>query len=305
MRKRERTRHAERIDVGEGLNVTRTEPNFEAHRQRAREWAGNAKFRTSQAIANRSVPLLRSLRGIDTPIAERHLFVLAHPRSGSTVLAHVLNDHAEVTGYGEHHVSYDSLGDLRRLEARNAHFAHQPNLHTTYTMDKIVWNQHMIGPVVQASESSRFVFLIREPEATLESYGRMFHMLPTDADRFRSYRRRLEGLINQARSIDDPLRAFSLTYDELTHRTDDALEALSTWLELDPPLRSHYGLTPKTGIQSWGDPSDNIKAGKVLELERRDTDIDPAVREVAARVYGESVRILGALTTTVPAPSPG
>jgi len=268
-----------------------------------RIWAGQAKFRSSQFVANRAVPVYRRVGRIKGPIADRHLFVIAHPRSGSTVLTHVLHGHSDIAGFGEHHVSYKSISDLEQLEARTAYYAREPRLHADYALDKIVWNQHTISPEILAAPTSRFIFLVRTPGETFESYQRMFPNLSTDADRYRSYRRRLDGMVEQANTIDDPQRAFTLTYDELTQNTSDVLERLTGFLELDSPLLSDYELTSKTGSQSWGDPSANIKAGKVLKLEQKGGGIDPEVREPAENLFRSTVRSLTAVTATPSSPA--
>lgn len=268
--------------------------------KRARIVAGRWRFESMRWVANTTMPLLRRAARISEPIAEGHLFVLAHPRSGSTLLAHLLNEHPEIVGFGEHHVSYEDPGALADLEARTAFYARQPRLRTRFVMDKIVIDQHAVAPSVLQSKQARFIFLLREPAATLESYSRMFTELSTDADRFRKYRRRLGTLVEQARVIDDPTRSFVLTYEQLVTRSDDSLAALTTWLGLESPLQPDYQLTPMTGRQSWGDPSDEIKAGRILDKTEAAAIADADVADAADRLYGSSVRTLTTLCTTVP-----
>ncbi len=267
----------------------------------ARILAGRLKFRTSQIVANRSVPIYRSIRGIDRSIAERHLFVLAHPRSGSTVLSHVLHGHPEIAGFGEHHVSYIDADDLTALEARTAYFARDPRLESRYVLDKIVLNKHEVDQAILQADTTRFVFLLREPAETLQSYARMFPDLPTDEDRFRSYRRRLTALVKYLETINDPKRAFFLTYDELTSETPAALDALTRWLELGSPLLPEYELTAKTGSQSWGDPSANIKAGKILTLDRAPeaSAVNEPVLATANDLYRSTIDIFRTMATTL------
>jgi len=272
-------------------------------RRQARILAGRARFASQQAAANHCVSLYRRAKRIRRPIADRHLFVLAHPRSGSTVLAHVLDSHSQITGFGEHHVSYATPADLARLEARSAFFAKKPNLHTTYVLDKLVWNRYSIAPSILRADSSRFVILVRAPDETFDSYRRMFAEFPTDVDRFRSYRRRLEALVKQAELINDPTRTFSLTYQQLTDNTAEVLAAMTDLLGLKSPLTANYRLTSQTGSQSWGDPSSNIKAGRVLRLEHHEIQVDPQVKEPAERLYNETVKRLAAVTTTLLPPA--
>lgn len=267
----------------------------------ARIKGGHAKFRTHQLLASNVVPLYRRIRSIDTPLAERYLFVLAHPRSGSTVLSHVLQSHEDIIGFGEHHEGYATDNDLTALAARNAFFDREPTVTRSYTLDKIVWNHHDIADSLLKRADTRFVFLVREPVATLESYRRMFHDMTTDERRLLSYQTRLGGMIELAKRIGDPERMALVTYDDLTDDTAATLARLTEWLELDPPLTPDYDLNSKSGSQSWGDPSKHIQAGTIITVPRDTAHIDLDVADAASRVYEESCEALAALTTASPA----
>lgn len=213
------------------------------------------------------------------------------------MLSHVLQSHADITGFGEHHEGYETVDDLASLAARNAFFARQPDTSHPYTLDKIVWNHHDISDELLSHPNTRFVFLAREPVATLESYRRMFHDMPTDERRLKSYRTRLDGLIDLAKRIGDADRMMFVTYDELTSETDATLERLTDWLEFDTPLTPEYDLNNKSGSQSWGDPSEHIQAGTIIKVPHDDVDIDLDVLEAAHNVYRESCAALKTLTT--------
>lgn len=264
----------------------------------ARVKAGLAKFRANQLIAGNAVPLYRKARSIEAPLAEGYLFILAHPRSGSTVLSHVLQSHEDIVGFGEHHESYLDDASLDALAARNAFFDRSPTATYRYTLDKIVWNHHEIADSVLKRPDTRFVFLMREPVATFDSYRRMFHDMTTDARRLQSYRTRIEGMIDLAERIGDAGRMTFLTYDELTGDTADQLATISEWLELESVVTPEYGLNAKSGSQSWGDPSEHIKAGTVIEVPPPKAEIDPDVLDEAQEVYRTGCERLRMLTTT-------
>lgn len=271
----------------------------------ARVKAGHAKFRGHQLLASNAVPIYRRIRSVDTPLAERYLFVLAHPRSGSTVLSHVLQSHDDIVGFGEHHEGYTNLDDLVALAARNAFFARDAGTTHQYTLDKIVWNHHEISDELLQHPDTRFIFLAREPVATLESYRRMFSDMPTDERRLLSYQLRLEGMIDLAKRIGDTDRMTFVTYDDLTDGTAETLERLTEWLELETPLTPEYELNAKSGSQSWGDPSKHIKAGTIINVPHEAVDIDVDVVNAANRLYRESCEELTAITTAItPAEQP-
>lgn len=272
--------------------------------KRARVKAGAARFWLNQQVASSLVPAYRRVRSIDTPLAERYLFVIAHPRSGSTALSHVLQSHPDIVGFGEHHVSYDGLQDLDALATRNAFLARTPDTTHRYTLDKIVWNHHELADAVVDDAACHFVFLVREPIETLESYRRMFHDLPTDERRLESYRVRLDGMVSLAQRIADPTRMTMLTYDELVADTEATLRRLTDALDLEPPLRRDYELNHKSGQQSWGDPSPHLKAGTITAIEHAPTNISLDVIDAASLVYDAACRRLRCLTTgSLPAPA--
>lgn len=266
----------------------------------ARVFAGHWRFRAHQALANHAVPVYRKVRSIDTPLADRYLFVLAHPRSGSTVISHVLQSHPDIVGFGEHHVGYEDEADLAGLATRNAWFDRSPDTTYPYTMDKIVWNHHGLADPVLSHPDTRFVFLVREPAATLESYRRMFAEMTTDERRLESYQKRLDGLIDLAERIDDPERCALITYDDLTDRTGEVLASLTSWLEVSPPLSRDYDLNRKSGSQSWGDPSEHIKAGTIITVDRDLSALDIDVLDRANKLYREACERLAELTTADP-----
>lgn len=269
----------------------------------ARIKAGHLKFRGHQALATYAVPIYRRARSIDTPLAERYLFVLAHPRSGSTVVSHVLQTHPEIIGFGEHHEGYETESDLEALATRNAFFDRSPSTTRRYTMDKIVWNHHELSDAILDNPATRFIFLTREPQATLESYRRMFADLTTDERRFQSYEHRLTGMIDLAERIGDTSRMHFVTYEDLTERTEHTLAEMTTFLELEVPLSEEYELNSKSGSQSWGDPSAHIKAGKIISIDREVSVIDIDVLDRANGLYAESCERLAALTSAEQAPA--
>ena len=56
----------------------------------------------------------------------RYIFILGHMRSGSSLLAHILADNAEVAGAGESHITYQTPRDLPKLILRTCEVLHRP-----------------------------------------------------------------------------------------------------------------------------------------------------------------------------------
>ena len=56
----------------------------------------------------------------------RYVFILAHMRSGSTLLAHLLASHPDFVGAGETKVCYRTPADLPQLILKTCELLHKP-----------------------------------------------------------------------------------------------------------------------------------------------------------------------------------
>jgi hypothetical protein len=225
----------------------------------------------------------------------RFLFVIAHARSGSTLLSHILSSNPGITGYGETYLRYRSSRDLDRLIVTTS-IIHRRVLVRRYTMDKIVYNG-ILGEAMLRDEDCRFIFLIREPERAIPSYIRqqteshpnrgLEEVISSCVDHFDS---RIRTLVQEASGIDDLRRKAFLTYDQLINRTVESLQMLQDFLELDTPLSEYYSITKKTGEVGIGDASPFIRKGYIDRLiEHEPVPIDHEIIDRETELY-ESVR---------------
>lgn len=233
------------------------------------------------------------------PESERtgFLIVVAHARSGSSLLVHLLHANPEIFGIGEHHVSYDEVSDLKRLLNRSRFLARDPRMEPQWVMDKIVWQHHRLSDAVLADPRVHLLFLVREPQTTFPSLRRVLPGCKTSEAQLDYYRTRLHQMVGIAERLGNPSRMTFVDYADLVGESERTLAALSRALDLAEPLRSDYGLTPKTGHMGWGDPGDAIRSGKIVKLSRDTVPLPPDVEEEAMRVYKETARRLVELTT--------
>ena len=222
-----------------------------------------AMFQQSKVLARR---LRTAIHGVYYYIPGLHrpttpLLILGHMRCGSTLLAHLLNSHAEIVGYGETCRPYARLRDLWWLRAHV--FVRQPTLRirARYVTDKLVEDKSVLNPCLLSDPSIRIIFLAREPEGSLSSLRRF---IPdwSEAAIVNHYTTR-HGLLNvYARFMNDPKRAFFLTHHQLLHHSEAVLDGLTAFLGLDIPLAERYETTALTGHN--GDRSDKIWAGRIV-----------------------------------------
>ena len=115
---------------------------------------------------NKAMRLSARLPGLARP--SKALFVMSHMRSRSSMLSHVLGSHKRISGYYEMSRSYREPADLTRMK-----MAHLLENHDTpradYYHDKILHNRFTVCEDILGSPKARFIFLAREPTASLSS----------------------------------------------------------------------------------------------------------------------------------------
>ena len=171
-----------------------------------------------------------------------YLFILAHERSGSSLLAMLLGNNPEICGYGETTVNYRSPSDLQLLAGNNLYRLQPFSMpgNERYMMDKLVYEEHLaVEDFPMLLETNpKVIFLIREPVGTLRSMMPSMNLNDTFAAVF--YIRRLEILQEYAHQIGAGVNALLLTYEDLIIRTTETLNGLTAFLDLQVPLLTEY-----------------------------------------------------------------
>jgi hypothetical protein len=198
--------------------------------------------------------------------AGKYIFVLSHMRSFSSLLCHILGSHPAISGYGETHQSYLMKTDLERLARRVREQTGNTALRA-HVLDKVLHNRHEIAPNILGRPDVKCVFLLRNAEDTLSSSVNVMQLLGrperfTLRDMLDYYVARLAQLVRYGAQLGSS--AHFVESDRLIGETDAVLADLSRWLALDEPLTSEYQTFPLTGVFGHGDPSPNIKAGRVV-----------------------------------------
>jgi|ERR1700690_1580100 len=220
------------------------------------------------------------------------LLLLGHIRSGSTLLHHLLVSHPEIIGCGERKVRYQSSIDFDQLRV-DVHLRRGQLLRWhRYVTDQVNHNDWLASEALLNHPQVRTIFLIREPCASVASMLSMTSVGGMTAeDAIRYYRDRLSTLSRYAQIIQEPARAFLLTYDDLIINTELTLQSLQCFLGLQTKLTDHYQTFNFTGIR--GDPSPHIHAGRILrDIPRRRIVLDPAILASLLDVYQDCRQVL-------------
>ena len=209
----------------------------------------------------------------------KYLFLVGHMRSGSSLLTHILDTNPEITSYGETHLRYKSGRDVDWLVQDVFPTLRRLRL-TRYVMDKVVQEHHLCDEVFRR-EDCYFIFLVRDPDASVRSMVRAFptwkgkEHLDRDAAIAKAiahYNARLRSISREAELIGDPNRAVFLRHADLVDRTKESFTLVQTMLGLTSPLSEEYSLSRTTGEFGKGDSSDSIRKGfidrKIVHAEQ-------------------------------------
>lgn len=222
----------------------------------------------------------------------RTAFLLAHMRSGSTMLTHVLNSHPEMCGYLEAHLSYRTPNDIRWLwahlrvmQSRTFDPAKQ------YAVDKLVNVGTPVAPSVATAPGVKILLLVRKPAESLSSHMNSFADSLAGAERH--YVDRLSQLREMVLSIPERSAA-ALRYEDVIARTDEVLARMTEFFALSTPLSPEYRIEAMTGKKWYGDTNVEIRSGKIQDVREKPYPVPAEVLERCQRAYDETWATLSA-----------
>ena len=210
----------------------------------------------------------------------RYLLVLAHARSFSTLLCHILGSHPRICGYSEAMIPYQTAVDLIRLNSMVSRAGNYRG-DSEYVVDKLILDNFDVSDVVLRIPRVTPLLIIREPESSIRSLVRM---------RTREYEQGIAdwtgGMIDRARNAELAAvyyiarlgtlrvmvarleamgkRALFLTAESLMADTAATFRWLERELGLSEPLCEEYRLFPNTGAVGSGDTSATIRSGRIV-----------------------------------------
>lgn len=193
--------------------------------------------------------------------ATGYLFVVGHMRSYSSLLAHILGSHPAIVGYAEMHQKYRNVLDLLEL-SRKVERSCDKSCAGRYVLDKILHPQVLADRVLRRKDV-QVIAIAREPEATVSS------ILAIRCGGIDSIEAAIDYYVYRMRALVriSEMREGNVAYvdgESIVENTGPSLGALSAHLQLGPALRSEYSTFRLTGVPKYGDPSEWIKAGRVV-----------------------------------------
>jgi hypothetical protein len=233
----------------------------------------------------------------------RHVFLLGHMRSYSSVLSHILGSHPQIDGYCETHIKYRTRFDLWRLHHRVKKLTGDP-LSGDYVLDKVL-HDYPIARSILDSSRTRGIVLVRRPAASVRSIIEMglthssiaWHRNFEQVARY--YETRLAGLLRLAEALRG--RVVFLQAERLLFSPRPVLDQLATFLELQSPLETEYRCFAHTGEPGFGDPSEAISTGRITPTARASQTAVSLPRPLIIRLQNAYDFWCGAISRSCPA----
>ena len=220
---------------------------------------------------------------------QQQVFLMGHPRSGSSLVMHLLTTNNEILGFGEYLTKYYNSRTLLKAEFDIRRKTHQLFSSYGYIANQI--NHHSITPNKELliDENIKVIFLIREPEASLSSWKIFSEKKgkPMSIETISEfYIERLEYLGQLANHLPAENWCY-LKYEDLIENPEISLEKLSRFLKLSDPLKSNYRLQGFT--QVWGDSSENITKGEIFKTSSKQFSIDKKIVHITNEAYQKTL----------------
>ena len=199
---------------------------------------------------------------------QNYLFLIAHPRSGSTLLMHILCSNPDIGGYGEYFITYDDQDKLIEAEFDIRRKSRSLIKKQHYIANQI--NAPRLIPRIDLLENNnRIIILIRNAKSALMSMKALNLSKKSnlsDKQLFEVYCESLRFMLRLTREL-SPLKWICVEYESLVDNSHDTLKRVSSFLKLNTPLKTDYKRQNFT--LKAGDRSDNIVRFKIVKTESK------------------------------------
>lgn len=222
---------------------------------------------------------------------QKHVFMVSHMRSGTSVLSNIILTNPSFYGIGETHIEYHDSRSLGALLHKIASVRGLKGITAKYVYDKILHNERIQCDMVRIAPSAKYIIVLRNPLEAIPSIAKVMEGLwdgGLDQQALDYYKLRIEWLRRFVEEL-PAKNLFFLEYEELLARPRPVLDDLQKFLCLGLPLSERYDVNCWVGRSGIGDPSLHIKSGKLIARERQiyNEQLIPAGFEDVYKQYRE------------------
>lgn len=221
---------------------------------------------------------------------QNFVFLIAHVRSGSSLLMHILCTNKEILGFGEYSYQISNKHNLTLFNFDVRRKSGSLFSKQTYIANQI--NDCNSFPDVRflKLKKLKFIFLIRSPQATISSMYQLSkrynqsHLTPEKL--VEEYCKQMNYLVQLKNNISQE-QYFFLTYEELIENPQKILKNMSSFLELNQALLPEYDIQKFT-LHS-GDPSEHIRSRRIKITQSPQIKLDSVLLNKAKVAYNKTI----------------
>ncbi len=222
----------------------------------------------------------------------QNVFLIGHPRSGSSLLMHILTSNPQIIGFGEYLTQYNSEKDLLKAEFDIRRKTTSLTKKIKYVANQV--NHHSVTPTAKmlVSSKAKIIFILRTPQETLSSMvllSKKRNSSLTQNEIAEIYNQRLTNILDIANAVPATFW-IATTYTRLIEKPEETLAAISKFLNLETPLSKRYKTQKYTQI--WGDPSENITKGKIRITKSKQLNFPKKLLENCEKTYLKTLKFL-------------
>ena len=231
----------------------------------------------------------------------RHVLLLSHMRCYSSLLGHIFGSNPLIAGFAELHMPYVNQLDLLRMRKRIHDLTQEKGERKSIFFDKLLHNECFVSKGIAGLDSVKFVVSVRRPRDTIASIinmGRKHHDIGWYQDPIavvNYYVKRLSVLSTFLSEYPEVSgrRAIFFPAEKLLSQPSELLTSLSTSLGLATPLCEEYSTFNATGRPGIGDPSSNIRAGRIVRNtdEQKPLEIDASLTQLVDAAYESCISL--------------
>lgn len=200
-------------------------------------------------------------------------------RANTSLFGHIMGSSTEISGYYEMHIGYYSWKSLIKQKII-FHSSHAEEKSTKYYFDKVLHSEHELNETILNNKKCKYIFMLRSPERTIKSICTLYrrvdpkHEFSNVEGASKYYINRINDIGKIFESIHNVENCYYVDAESLINEPDDTLNSLSEWLDLSMPLIPKYRQFKNTGVEKFGDSSEEITKGYISKSKDNYADIN-------------------------------
>lgn len=229
---------------------------------------------------------------VDILKPKKHILLLSHMRSYTSLFGHLIGEHPSVDGYYEMHIGYYSNKSL--LRQKILYYRDNAAKKANYMFDKVLHCEHEIAESMLKQLGDNVLISLRHPSTAIASIQEYYtkkhpkHEFSNFKNAEAYYLRRLMTLQMQSETIKGRFLYFDS--ETLVNDSSRLLSSVQKFIGLQGAIPNTYAPRAQTGAKNTGDTSTTLSEGKIMpRIERNHAE---NVQQSTLELYEEARNLL-------------